>query len=358
MSLRKLASIQKIDRIVIHTNADSIELAYIGGWQVAVKKGEFKIGDLVIYCEIDSILPERPEFEFLRSKHFRIKTIKLRGALSQGIIFPLSIMGIETTQQILNAYLTVGEKIIGTDVTEKIGVTKYELPEKGINQGTTKGSLPPFVIKTDEQRIQSAIALIDEMWGLDCYITIKEDGTSFSAYYNDGVFGICSRNLELKIDDDYSAAPEKSVERLNSYTKIAKQYDLKNKLKSLGRNIVIQGELTGSGIQGNPMGLPVNTHQLHIFNIYDIDNHIYLNYVNFKKLAEAINVPTVETIYEGTFNFDLPTLLEMAKGKYIGTRNNREGIVIRPVQEHFSKKLHGRLSFKVINNQYLLEDKN
>jgi len=347
MSLRKLASLQKIDRITIHSNTDSLELAYIGGWQVAVRKGEFKIGDLIIYCEIDSILPDKPEFEFLRSKHFRIKTIKLRGALSQGIILPLSIL--DNEQQILNAYLSVGKKILGTDVTEKLGITKYELPEKEMGKCDAKGSLPPFVIKTDEQRLQSAMSLIDEMWGLDCYITVKEDGTSFTAYYNDGIFGICSRNLELKMDDE---AAKKDIERLNSYAKIAKQYDLKNKLKFVGRNIVIQGELTGSGIQGNPMGVP--GHQLHLFSAYDIDNHIYLNYDNFKILAKAIGVPTVETIYLGTFNFDLPALLEMAKGKYNGTKNNREGIVVRPTQEHFSKTLHGRLSFKVINNEYLL----
>jgi len=344
MSLRKLASIQKIDRISVHTNADSLELAYIGGWQVAVKKGEFKMGDLVIYCEVDSILPEKPEFEFLRSKHFRIKTIKLRGALSQGIIFPLSIMGAEVAQGILDAYLSVGEKMINTDVTEKLNIKKYEI-ETPLPQSNAKGTFPEFIPKTDEQRVQSAMALIDEIQGLDCYITVKEDGTSFTAYHNNGIFGVCSRNLELKLDHD------------NVYAKIAKQYDLETKLKSIGRNIVVQGELTGSGIQGNPMNLPTNEHQLHLFNAYDIDNHVYLNYDNFKKLAEAIDVPTVETIYEGTFNFDLPALLEMAKGKYSGTRNNREGIVIRPIHEHFSKKLHGRLSFKVINNQYLLGEK-
>jgi RNA ligase (TIGR02306 family) len=357
MAIRKLASIQKIDKIEIHTNADSLELATVGGWQVVIKKGQFKTGELIIYCEIDSILPDKPEFEFLRSKNFRIKTIKLRGELSQGIIFGLDILPQDISTSIQLIHSRVGDKILGTDLTEKLEITKHEPPLKGINGGETKGSLPPFVIKTDEQRLQSAMSLIDEMTGLECYITVKEDGTSFSAYYNDGNFGICSRNLELKLDDNFSNATEKSIERLNSYAKIAKQYDLENKLKAINRNIVIQGEITGSGIQGNPMELPVNTHQFHVFNVYDIDNHKYLDYDEFKTLMYTFDIPTVETIFRGLFTFTLEQLLELASGKYMGTRNNREGIVIRPVIESFSKKLHGRLSFKVINNDYLLGEK-
>ena len=337
MTIRKLASIQEIDRIAVHTNADSLELAYIGGWQVVVKKGEFQMGDLVIYCEIDSILPERPEFEFLRSKHFRIKTIKLRGALSQGIIFPLSILDGE--QQIIAAYNIVGDKILNTDVTEKLGITKYET-EKSLPQGDAKGNFPPFIPKTDEQRVQSAMHLIDEMQGLECYITVKEDGTSFTAYINNGIYGICSRNLELKTDS------------LTIYNKISKQYDIENKLRTLNKNVAIQGEITGSGIQGNPLDLPVNTHQLHIYNIYDIDEHRYLDYDEY-----CLDLPTVETIYRGPFTFNLEQLLEMAKGTYVGTRNKREGIVIRPIHEKFSNRLHGRLSFKTINNEYLLGEK-
>ena len=341
MTIRKLASIQRIDHISIHTNARNLELAHVGGWQVVVRKDQFlKAGDIIVYMEIDSILPDKPEFDFLRHRNFRIKTIKLRGALSQGIIFPLSILNPE----ILKAYDIVGDKMLGTDVTEKLGITKYEI-EAPLPQSNAKGNFPEFIPKTDEQRLQSAMELLDEISGLGCYITVKENGTSFTTYHDNGIFGICSRNLELKLDHD------------NIYTRIAKQYDLENKLKTFNFNVAIQGEITGNGIQGNPMGLFVNTHQLHLFNIYNIDEHRYLNYKEFKCLAYDLNIPTVETIYHGIFNFTLEQLLEMTKGKYVGTNNDREGIVIRPLREKFSNKLQGRLSFKVINNQYLLKEK-
>src|SRR5579863_8664556 len=116
---RKLASIQRVLDVQPILNADAIEVLTILGWKVVANKGEHKVGDLVVYCEVDSILPEKPEFEFLRKNHFRIKTIKLRGQVSQGIVFPLSILPI-ANNEIVAWYE-------GLDVTERLGITKYEV---------------------------------------------------------------------------------------------------------------------------------------------------------------------------------------------------------------------------------------
>lgn len=364
-NIRKIASIRKIDEIIPHENSENLEIAKIGGWQTVVKKGQFKSGNICVYVEVDGILPEKPEFEFLRSKHFRIKSIKLRGIISQGIAFPLEILPEHDRMVILEEYYrNKNEHIIGQDVTEKLGIVKYESPIAPQLMGMAKGNFPTHICpKTDEQRIQSEMKLLDEMKGKLCYITQKEDGTSFTAFHitvnnmetsdQEEYIGVCSRNLELKND----AFPNSDM---NIYWKIAKQYDIENKLKEFyrdtGRNVVIQGEITGDGINKNRLGLPRNIQQLHLFNIYDIDNHKYLDYEEFIIVASVLEIPTVETIWSGTFNFDLQQLLEMAKGKYPNTKNNVEGIVVRPTEETFSETLQGRLSFKVINNEYLLKE--
>lgn len=90
--MRTLASIKTISDILPIESKDRIVLAMVDGWSVIVKKDEFHIGDSCVYVEIDSVLPEKPEFEFLRSKNFRIKTMKMAGVISQGICFPLSIL--------------------------------------------------------------------------------------------------------------------------------------------------------------------------------------------------------------------------------------------------------------------------
>jgi len=135
--LRKLASIQKIRALTPIEGADAIEMATVLGWQLVVKKGEFQAGGLCVYCEIDSILPARPEFEFLKPRGMRIKTIRLRGQISQGICFPLSI-------------LPEGSPIEeGADVTEILGIAKWEMPIPDIPvlvaMATRRSSISPDV---------------------------------------------------------------------------------------------------------------------------------------------------------------------------------------------------------------------
>ena len=201
-----IRSLEKIE------GADTIEKATVLGWQLVVKKGEFKVGDLCVYCEIDSIMPERPEFEFLRSRGMRIKTIRLLGQVSQGICFPLRI-------------LPKGATLIeNADCTDILGVTKYELPVPACLSGVMKGRFPSFIPKTDETRVQVLQTLLNKYKGERCYITEKLDGSSATFYLNNHEFGVCSRNMELLEDDT------------NSFWKIARQMDIENKMKRLDGN--------------------------------------------------------------------------------------------------------------------------
>ena len=357
MTERKLATIQIISELHLIECADKIEYAKVMGWQVVVKKSEFVIGDLCIFCEIDSLMPEKPEFEFLRAKKFRVKSIKLRGQISQGLVLPLSVLGEQVSAGIKRDCVSGKSNPIGLDVSKMIGVIKYEPPTPPGSGGVALGDFPSFLIpKTDEIRIQSAIKVIEEIRGKDVYLAEKEDGTSFTGYHwkfkksgeteEQHYYGVCSRNRELK--DEGS----------DVYWKISHKYNIENKLKQYyelhGINLAVQGEICGGIIQSNPLRLKQD--QLFLFNIYNIDEHKYLDYAAFKLAAQELDLPTVRILGECKFNFTLEELLEIAKGKYPGTNNNREGIVIRPVNEAYSETLAGRMSFKVINNDYLLKD--
>ena len=139
--MRKLASIQRIKALEPIPDADSIEKATVLGWQLVVKKGEFQVGDLCVYCEVDCLLPDRPEFEFLKNRGSRIRTIRLRGQVSQGICFPLSI---------LPAGTPIEEDL---EVTELLDIVKFEPPIPACLAGIQKGEFPSFIPKTDETRV-------------------------------------------------------------------------------------------------------------------------------------------------------------------------------------------------------------
>jgi len=219
--MRKLASIQRIKALEPIEGADAIEKATVLGWQLVVKKHEFKVGDLVVYCEIDSLMPDKPEFEFLKPRGMRVRTIRLRGQVSQGICFPLSILPMNFAV------------IEDADCTGILGIEKYEPPMPACLSGIAKGRFPSFIPKTDETRVQVLQKLLDKYKGEKCYITEKVDGSSGTFYINNGEFGVCSRNLELLEDSE------------NSFWKVARLMDIENKLRSLNGNFAIQGELIG-----------------------------------------------------------------------------------------------------------------
>jgi len=339
--MRNLASIQRISDLRSIPNADQLELARVLGWHVVVQKGEFNIGDLCVYCEIDSLLPDSPKFEFLRKVGFRIRTIRLRGAISQGICFPLSILpeGFEIVEEM--------------DVTEVLGVTKYEPAEPACLGGDTKGKFPSFLVKSDETRVQVLQALLDKYNGVKCYYTEKVDGSSYTVYLNNGEFGVCSRNLELNETEG------------NSLWKLTRKFDIENKLRNIGKNVSLQGEIYGEGIQSNKY--KIKGQNIRFFNVFDIDDQKYYNFDEFVNFIESLGletVPVLSTDFVITNNID--ELVELSKGKTIVDNGNgpREGIVIRPLVElqdfditilNDFDLVNGRVSFKAINPEFLLK---
>jgi len=335
---RTLASIQRVLALTPIEGADRIELATINGWQCVVKKGDFKVGDLGVYLEIDSIPPDVPAFQFLwqkddvnrpRPAKFRIKTIRLRGVLSQGLFMPLD--------NSLNSSSWTED----TDVTELLGVTKYEPVLPAAGQGEQEGSFPGCIPKTDEVRIQSKPKVLDELRGKPWYATLKIDGTSctfgFDTRNNENF--VASRNWKIRFGD-------------NKYWNAVGH--LLDDVAGLG--LIVQGEIAGPGIQGNPLNL--SAPQFFMFSAFDPYNGRYLTRAEEDILALSLGIWQVPVVYAGdAFDHTLDELLLMAEGKYPGTNNEREGLVIRERDGVESRVLQGRLSFKVISNKFLLAEK-
>ena len=333
---RKLASIRKISDIQPIENADMIELAIVDGWKVVVAKNvNHKVGDLVVYCEIDSFLPIKEEFEFLRkgsykkmvdgTEGFRLRTIKLRGQVSQGLILPIHTLPLlEMVHE-------------GQDVTEMLGIVKYEPPIPAELAGKVKGLFPSFLRKTDEERIQNLSGEIENWKDKTFYVTEKLDGSSATFYYKDGEFGVCSRNLELLETED------------NTFWKFARQVDLENKMRDFDVNISLQGELIGEGIQGNPYKIKGQT--VRFFNLFDIDLQEYHNLSMFEGVCNRFGVEMVPILNKHFDMFDtVEDILEYADGKSVLNPNfDREGVVIR--------SLDRKISFKAISNKFLLNEK-
>ena len=335
--MRKLASIQKIKALEPIEGADAIEKATVLGWHLVVKKGEYKVGDLCVYCEIDSLMPDKPEFEFLKPRGMRIRTIRLRGQISQGICFQPDILPKDF------------EVVEDADCTEVLGITKYEPPIPAHLTGKVKGKFPGFMPKTDETRVQVLQSILDKYAGSNCYVTEKLDGSSVTYYIRNGEFGVCSRNLELLEEEE------------NSYWKVARALDLENKMKSLNKNFALQGELVGEGIQKNILKLRGQT--VYFFNMFDIDAYKYVPFHNFKKILSDFDLKIVPVISENYVpGNDIEKIVKDATIRsLVNPEAWAEGIIIRPLDEKLDSEisteilLSGRLSFKAINPEFLLK---
>jgi RNA ligase (TIGR02306 family) len=227
------------------------------------------------------------------------------------------------------------ELVVGNDVTEVLGIVKYEPPIPAELAGKVKGLFPSFIRKTDEERIQNLASEYEEMKKHTYYETEKLDGSSATFFYNNGEFGVCSRNLELLETEG------------NTFWKVARELDLENKMREYGMNISFQGELIGEGVQGNPYKIKGQT--VRFFNLFDIDLQEYHSLSVFKKTMEKLGLETVPVL---NTHFHLPDtideLLLMADGKSeLNPNFDREGIVIR--------SLDRKISFKVISNKFLLK---
>jgi RNA ligase (TIGR02306 family) len=330
---RKLASIRQIGSITPIEGADNIEKITIDGWNCVAKKGEFNEGQLCVYFEIDSFLPIRPEFEFLRKtslrkmggqEGFRLKTIRLRGVLSQGLALPLSILENHSVK-------------VGDDVTDILGIIKYEPPIPAELQGITKGLFPGFICKTDQERVQNIWDEIkDNPESFE--VTLKLDGTSCTYYLHNGEFGVCSRNLELQESET------------NTLWKLARQYQIEELLRSYGHNIALQGEIIGEGIQKNPE--KAKGQDFYLFDIWDINQRRYYSPQERRALHEQFfpalkHIPVLDAKRYLTDYKSVEEILVAADGPSM-KGEVREGIVFRSNESG--------LTFKVISNLYLLAE--
>lgn len=344
---RKLASIRVIAEIKPIEGADNIELAIVDGWQCVVKKGEFKPGNVCIYFEIDSFLPIIPAFEFLRKSSykkmgdkegFRLKTIKLRGQISQGLVIPFNL------DLLLGLYIPPeGIKCaLGEDLTELLGVLKYNPPIPACLSGIMKGNFPSFIRKTDQERVQNIWSEIKDC-GEKFEVTVKLDGTSCTYYLKDGVFGVCSRNIELV--EDYN----------NTLWKIAKENEIEYVLRKEGKNIALQGEVIGEGIQCNHE--KIKGQKFYLFDIWDIDNQKYLHpyqrgmlwaKMRIQVLVDFNSIESIQGLRYISLNEfkSIDDILDFANGESLYAKT-REGVVF--------KSMESDLTFKVISNEYLLK---
>jgi RNA ligase (TIGR02306 family) len=342
--MRKMASIRKIDDIRPIDGADAIECAVVGGWTVVVKKGEFAVGDLAVYCEIDSWIPtelapflskgkEPREFEGVRGE--RLRTVRLRGQLSQGLL-----LNLDTALSFTNTFQE------GDDVSEVLNILKWEMQVPAQLAGQVKGNFPSLIPKTDQERCQNLVKEIAGAIesGLRFEVTEKLEGSSMTCYviHGGGEFGVCSRNLDLKRDEH------------NTFWKVAIEEDIEEKMRQFGEDFAIQGELIGPGIQGNIYKL--SKPEFHVFDVYNVTAGVYLTPIQRQALIEKMGLKHVPVLNYGadlsdTLQIkDVDDLLKFAEGKSgLCKTQEREGVVFK---EH-----NGGFTFKAISNKYLLGEK-
>lgn len=358
---RKLASVQTIAALEPISGADNIERATILGWHCVVKKGEFSVGDLCVYFEVDSLLPDKPEFEFMACRKYRVRTIKLRGQVSQGLaMHPSELKSFDLRK--------VKE---GQDLTEKLGVLKYETnqtSEPRVKRKMTwigrlvlvfkrllglapkgEGKWPSFLPKTDETRIQNNHHFLQRHAGFDFYVTEKLDGCSCTIYLRNGRFGVCSRNTEIEPKRVYT-------DQRCYFRPLVEALGIEPKLRALGRNLALQGEVVGPNCNGNKYGL--QRHRLYLFNVYDIDSKAYLSKAEAQLVAHSLGLDWCPEVGKMQLvGKTVDELVELSKGKTVlsGAKHiHREGIVVRSEIERYDP-VFGRASFKVINPDFLLK---
>ena len=359
---RKMSYIAEVTAIREIPNADAIVSYEIDeGWGVVDKKGAYSVGDQVIQVEIDAWVPHsiapflskgKEPREYNGVKGEKLRTIRLRGSLSQGLILPISVLGERQSRAdrgLCDVYLKRDEHNniicgvnaeLGADVSHFLNIQKWEPPPEFLN-ADAKGLFPSFLQKSDQTRIQNLWRdnhVLFQRGDVFYQVEEKIEGQSLTAYHYNGEFGVCSRNLELKDSD-------------NTFWNTAREYDLQTKLSSLGRNIAIQGEQCGPGISGNIYGM--TDHKLYVYDVFDIDEQRYLSPSERIDVLKQLDLPDVPIIHESHCGFkSLQEYLEFADGYSVlpYKKTLREGLV-------FKAHTKERISFKTISNKYLERQK-
>lgn len=342
MSERKMATVRRIAEVKLIEGADKICAYRVDGWWVVDAIDKYKLDDLVVYAEPDSWVPhtiapfltkpgQSPKV-YNEVEGQRLRTIKLRGQISQGLLLPMSIRGSDGL--VVGALFTEGD-----DVTEFLGVQKWEPPQE-FRAANTKGNFPYFIPKTDCERVQNLSHQVQQ-WVEDEVVFQKSeklDGSSMTVFYKDGEVGCCSRNLELK-DDGTS-----------TFWETAKSEKLVEKLISLGKNIALQGELLGGQIQGN--SYKITGFKFFLYDIYDIDKQEYLRPEVVEQFAAMHGISHVPIIGYVTLPKEdtIQALLLDADGKSaVGCNPKREGFVYKSTKDT-------SISVKCISNNWLLSN--
>lgn len=355
-----LASVQRITKVEPIEGADLIEKATVLGWQVVVKKGEFKAGDLCVYIQIDTVVPDKPEFSFLRERNFRIRTIKLRGCISQGILFPITYVSFYSQRE-------------GVDVTEEIGVKKYEKPDNNplkyekprmpkkwykkwlyifkyeylfkyfpSLQRKLRSDFPITLVGiTDEERIQNIPYALEQYKGKEFVVSYKLNGSSITIIHSKNFgrskFRICSRRFELH-------------DKKNDWVKVFKSTSFSDEILKLvthykTNDIIVQGEAIGK-FNGNYHNLPAE--QIRLFNIYVNGKRIKQN--ELIRVCTAWSIPHCPKYKKIILTHSMEEILKESDiPDCINPKVPVEGLVWRSIDDNFS--------FKVINNKFLLANK-
>jgi len=340
--MRKLASIRRIADILPIEGADAIEVAVVDGWKVVIKKGEFAAGDSAIYLEIDSWVPyEIAPFlskgheprEYNGVKGERLRTVKLRGQISQGLLlnywdFPEVVTAFHKTRVV-----DPNDADRSFDVTEILGIQKWEPEIPTQLAGQVRGLFPTSLIpKTDQERIQNCFADIAAKGDATYEVTLKLDGTSCTIFRWENELRVCSRNLELKVNEE---------NKDNTLVKMALRYG-----ERIPNGVAVQGEVMGPGIQGNREGF--TEHKFFVFDIFDIAKHEYLSAYDRRlrcTYAELEYVPIISAAALAPASVEEG--LAIAEGPSIN-HPIREGLVWKCNEDP-------NFSFKTISNKFLLK---
>jgi RNA ligase (TIGR02306 family) len=335
---RMMAWIAKINEVAPIPNAYSIEAYRVGGWWVVDKKDAYKINDLVVYVSIDSWIPhevapflskgQEPR-EFNGVKGERLRTVKLRGQVSQGLLLPCYVL-----------FDKIGEINEGDDVSEALGIQKWEAPIPAQLAGDVEGVFPTVIPKTDQERIQNLTEELKTWQSNSAFtweVTEKLDGSSMTVFVHGDREGVCSRNWALKETAG------------NTLWTVARRERLIEKIRQSGRNLALQGELIGEDIQGNAYN--VKGQDFRLFDIYDIDRGEYLGPLERRVFAETHGIKHVPVLAtEMVIEEWVTGLLTMADGvSTLNPKTNREGLV-------FKCNTFGGPSFKAISNRWLIKN--
>ena len=345
--MRKMAEVVQIDKIIEHPNADSLEICVIDGWKCITRKEEFHQGEIVVFLQPDAWVPHdlapfltKDKVRFYEGvQGNKIKTIRLRGEISQGLILPIESVFSHCPQ-------------ICDDVSEILGVQKWEASIPACLSGRMRGNFPSWGRKTDQERIQSCFkSLRDVLHNVEWTVEEKADGSScsFGKFHEEIV--VCSRNLSLDIDK-----PENKEN--NSFVKTAYELNMIEGLKILNRNIMISGELIGPGIQGNLYKR--EKHEWHVFDILDVDSRKYLCLEERLEILDRLrditgnnilHVPILfpKVVFDKDEHRQIDFFLNLAEGKSaLNPKQEREGLV-------FKNQHDPDISFKAISRKFLLK---